>query len=276
LKSPLVRIIAIKREGAKMKKKLNRPWLTPNDVEIPTEQLKEISKSWGQSAWEAYLKWYEGSFREVLVKTEHYEILGERVSKSIFELWGHETSPELQSFCEHLLNQLTQVQAIALREIYLNGKTVRQIAYETNRSHSSIVQNKYRALQALRERFSGDDLTAQHLMRDTKFFDPAQNNSIWESKKLGPLKKSRAYKPENYDKELLNHPIEEVCCFFRASTQRARQYVYLRYWCGFSINEIARKCSVGVNTVDQVIDATVFKLKSALINPELITQASAA
>jgi len=31
-----------------------------------------------------------------------------------------------------------------------------------------------------------------------------------------------------------------------------------------------------VNTVDQVIDATVFKLKSALINPELITQAAAA
>lgn len=259
-----------------MKTKLNRPWLTLSDVEIPTDQLKEISKSWDEAIWEAYLKWYEGSFREVLVKPEHYEILGERVSQSVFEIYGYDSCPKLQGFCEQLLTTLTPVQEIALRGTYLQGKTVRQVAYETSRSHVSIIQNKYRAIQAIKNRFSGDDLTAQHLMRDAKFFDPAQNNSVWETKKLGPLKKSRTYKPENCDKELLNHPIEEVRCFFRASSLRARQYLYLRYWCGFSINEIARKCSAGVNIVDQVIEATVFKLKSALINPELITQASAA
>lgn len=259
-----------------MKTKLNRPWLTLSDVEIPTDQLKEISKSWDEATWEAYLKWYEGSLREVLVKTEHYEILGERVSQSVFELYGHNNCPQLQSYCDHILKLLSPEQESILRKIFFEGRTERQIAFELDCSKTSVSRNKFKALSRLRVNKTAALWTTQHLMRDAKFFDPAQNNSVWETKKLGPLKKSRAYKPENFDKELLNHPIEEVRCFFRASSLRARQYVYLRYWCGFPINEIARKCSAGVNTVDQVIEATVFKLKSALINPKLITQASAA
>ena len=259
-----------------MKKIKDRPWLTSTEVEVPTDKLKEVSKAWDQETWSAYLKWYESSFREVLVKTEHYQILSECVSKSVFDLYGHESCPQLQSFCDRILNLVSTEQKIILRKIFFEGKTVRQIAFELNRSKSFVSENKFKAISRLRVNKNAALADAQHLMRDAKFFDPAENNSIWESKKIGPLKKSRAYKPENYDTELLNHPIEEVRCFFRASTQRARQYVYLRYWCGFSINEIARKCSVGVNTVDQVIDATVFKLKSALINSELITQASAA
>ncbi|MFN3698025.1 MAG: hypothetical protein ACK4VO_11345 [Pseudobdellovibrio sp.] len=259
-----------------MKIKLNQPWLTSSGVEIPTDQLKEISKSWDEATWEAYLKWYEGSFREVLVKPEHYEILGERVSHSVFDLYGHNTCPQLQSYCDQILKLLSPEQETVLRKIFFEGKTERQIAFELKRSPSFVSKNKFKALSRLKVNKTAALGSTQHLMREAKFFDPAQNNSVWETKNLGPLKKSRAYKPENYDKELLNHPIEEVRSFFRASSLRARQYVYLRYWCGFSINEIARRCSVGVNTVDQVIDATVFKLKSALTNPELITQASAA
>lgn len=262
--------------GIKMKIKTNRPWLTSSDVEIPTEQLMQISKSWDETTWDAYLKWYEGSFREVLVKSEHYEILGERVSQSVFELYGHNSCPQLQSYCDQILKLLSPEQETVLRKIFLEGKTERQIAFELNCSKTSVSRNKFKALSRLKVNKTAALWTTQHLMRDAKFFDPAQNNSFWETKKIGTLKKSRAYKPENYDKELLIHPIEEVRCFFRASSLRARQYVYLRYWCGFSINEIARKCSVGVNTVDQVIDATVFRLKSALINPELITKAAAA
>ncbi len=259
-----------------MKIKIKQPWLTSSGVEIPTDQLKEISKSWDEATWEAYLKWYEGSLREVLVKTEHYEILGERVSQSVFELYGHNSCPQLQSYCDHILKLLSPEQESILRKIFFEGKTERQIAFELDCSKTSVSRNKFKALSRLRVNKTAALWTTQHLMRDAKFFDPAQNNSVWETKKLGPLRKSRAYKSENFDKELLNHPIEEVRSFFRASSLRARQYVYLRYWCGFSINEIARKCSAGVNTVYQVIEATVFKLKSALINPELITQASAA
>lgn len=259
-----------------MKKKLVRPWLTPTEIEIPTDQLKQICKSWDANTWESYLKWYERGFREVLVKTEYYELLGDRLHRTIFEMYGYESCPQMQSYCEYLLGSLSTIQQAVLRKLFFEGKTYRVTAFELSRSLGAVTQNKNRALSILKNRFNGDNLHAQHLMRDAKFFDPAQDNSVWETKKIGPLKKSRAYKPENYNKELLNHPIEEVRCFFRASSLRARQYVYLRYWCGFSINEIARKCSVGVNTVDQVIDATVFKLKSALINPELITQAAAA
>ncbi len=259
-----------------MKKKLNRPWLTSSDVEIPTEKLEEISKSWDQNTWEAYLKWYESGFRELLVRTETYEHLGSRQHKTIFEIYGYESCPVLQSFCDQLLKLLSNEQAQILRKIYLEGKTEREIAFELNRSSSFVSKNKFKGLSRLRVHKSGALGSAQHTMRGAKFFDPAENNSIWESKKMGPLKKNRTYKPENFDKELLNHPVEEIKSFFRVCSPRARQYVYLRYWCGFSITQIARKCSVGVNTVDQVIDATVFKLKSTLVNLTILTSAIAA
>ena len=97
-----------------MKTKLNRPWLTSSDVEIPTEKLKRLSKSWDQNTWEAYLKWYEGNFRELLVRTETYEKLGARQHKTIFEIYGFENCPVLKSFCDHLLSQLTPMQRSAL------------------------------------------------------------------------------------------------------------------------------------------------------------------
>ncbi len=259
-----------------MKKKLHRPWLTTSEVKIPNDQLKQICKAWDTKTWETYLKWYEYGFREVLVKAEFYELIGDRLHQSIFEKYGYETCPQMQSFCDQILKILSSEQELVLRKLYLEGKTARQVAFELNRSPGYVSKNKFKALSRLRVNKSGALGNAQHTMRGAKFFDPAENNSIWESKKLGPLKKKRTYKPDNCDKELLNHPVEEIRNFFRAHSLRARQYVYLRYWCGLSTNEIARKCSVGVNIVDQVIDATIFKLKSALINPTILTSALAA
>lgn len=254
-------------KGGKMekKKKQFRPWLTASEVERPTHELKEICKDWDRRTWEAYLIWFEGGRRDKLVKPEIYEFWGNSVHRSIFEDFGYESCPELQSFCDHLLSHLPEAQAFALRKIYLEGKTIRQAAFELNKSHTVITQNKNRALSNLIKSFPLGQLSVGRIVRGSKFFDPAHNNSIWNTKKLGPLKENRSYKPESFEQELLNHPVLQVREFFRTISTRARQYIYLRYWCGLSINEIARKCKAGVNTVEQIVDATVFKLKTSLI-----------
>ena len=42
-------------------KNQNQPWLNDAGNEIPTEQLREISKQWDAQTWEEYLNWYESS-----------------------------------------------------------------------------------------------------------------------------------------------------------------------------------------------------------------------
>ena len=238
--------------------------------------VKEISKSWDQSTWEAYLKWLDIGFRELLVRPETFEKLGSRQQKTIFEIYGYESCPEMQSLCDHLLQILTPEQQQILRKVYFDGKTVREIAFELNRSPSFVSKNKFKALSRLKVHKSAGLGNAQRTMRGARSFGQAVNNSTWETKQIGPLKKKRMYRPENCDKELLNHPVDETKNFFRVCTPHARRYIYLRYWCGFSINQIARKCSVGVNTVDQIIEATILKLKSTLLNPAIMTSAIAA
>ena len=118
-----------------------------------THELKEICKDWDRRTWEAYLIWFEGGRRDKLVKPEIYEFWGNYVHRSIFEDFGYESCPELQSFCDHLLSHLPEAQAFALRKIYLEGKTIRQAAFELNKSHTVITQNKNRALSNLIKSF---------------------------------------------------------------------------------------------------------------------------
>lgn len=187
-----------------MKRKLNRPWLTSSEVEIPIAKLKELSKSWDQSIWEAFLMWLDIGFRELLVRPETYEKLGSRQHETVFEIYGYESTPELKSLCDHLLEILTPEQKQILRKVYFDGKTVREIAFELNRSPSFVSKNKFKALSRLKVHKSVGLGNAQHTMRGAMSFDQA------------------------------------------------------------------------VNTVDQIIESTILKLKSTLLNPMIMTRALAA
>ena len=249
-----------------MKKKLNRPWLTSSEVEIPTEKLKTIHQTWDHKIWENYLKWYQSSCQEKLIDPVTLTTIGDEREKSIFEEFGFDSNYDDQLFCEFLLSKLNPLERAILRKSFLEGKTVRQISFEVSRSISSIAESKKKSLLKLKATFNGDEPNARHIMRGQVFDNPTKSNKLWENLNLGLLKENRRYRTEDFDFELENHPIFEIREFFRNSSLLSRKCVYLKFWCDLSTNDIARKCSIGVNTVETVISSTVFKLKSFLNN----------
>ena len=54
-------------QGVLMKTKLDRPWLTASQVEIPLAELKEISKTWDEQIWNDYLNWFQSGCSEKLI-----------------------------------------------------------------------------------------------------------------------------------------------------------------------------------------------------------------
>jgi len=256
-----------------MSTKKDRPWLTASEVERPLNDLKIISKSWDLQTWNAYLNWYEFSRKDKLVTTEHYNSLGESVEKNIFEEFGYKTCSKLQSFCDQLLATLPNHHERILREIYLEGKTFVQVAHELKRSRSNITYHKNKAITALKRGHRGKSWFARRIMRGEKDFDPANIKSIWNQKLSHLIKDERAYEPSNANNELLNHNCTELREIFQDLPELSRQIIYLKFWCEFSTSEIARKCSMGVNTVEQIIDSAVFYIKSSLVENSISSQA---
>ncbi len=249
-----------------MKKKLNRPWLTSSDIERPISELKAMTKTWDHQTWSDYLDWYEVGRKDRLVSEELYTNLGESIEKNIFEEFGYDSCPRLQSLCDQLLATLPEIQQRVLRGIYFEGKTFRKIAFEINRSIGCITQIKNRAITSLKQGRDGDNLYARRIMKGADDFIPRKIESVWNDKLSAPLKDQRSFGHLNADQELLNHNCQELREIFRQLSQRSRQIIYLKFWCEQGTSEIARKLSLGLNTVEQIIDATVFKIKSKRIS----------
>lgn len=252
-------------QGVLMKTKIDKPWLTVSDVERPLAELKEISKSWDEQTWNAYLNWYQTGNSEKLIAKNVFDKISEELEKNIFEEFGYQSCPKLQSFCDQLLSLIPSHQEYILRAIFFDGKKLGEIAFDLGRSKSCISQNKYKALAKLKQGHCGDELYARQYMRGADVFIPNKIKTEWDEKLSHTTRDHRAYSPSDANNELLNHKCAELREIFRELTDRSRQIIYLKFWCNLSISEIARKCSVGLNTVEQILDATVFKIKSRLI-----------
>ncbi len=245
-----------------MRKKLNRPWLTASGVERPTTELKEISKLWDQQTWDEYLNWFETGRKDKIVSPLLYESIGDSIEKNVFEDLDQKNCPELQSYCDQILSALPKHQHIILRSFYLEGKTLVTIAAQLRRSLTNIHYNKNKALAALIREHDGENWNARRIMRGADVFISEIQDSIWDEKLSHKPCDQRSYAVSDHDKELLNHMSQELREVFKELSERSRQIIYLKFWCGLSDSLIVRKCSLGLNTVDQIIDATVFKIKS--------------
>ena len=265
LQEDVAKSIVAKLMGLEMRKKLERPWLTASQVEIPLAELKQISKNWDEQTWSEYLKWFEVGRKDKLVSPTLYNIQGESLEKNIFEEFGYQTCPKLQSYCDQLLNTLAAHQAQILRLYFYEGRTHKEIAFMFGRADTTISYNKNTALRALKRGSDGKDLLARRIMRGADVFIPDEIKSEWDEKLSHPPRDHRAHSPLEANDELLNHKCGELRELFHELSDRSRQIIYLKFWCELSVTEIARKCSLGQNTVEQIIDATVFKLKSRLI-----------
>ncbi len=249
-------------QGGYMRKNLNRPWLTASNIERSTSELKEISKSWDEQTWSDYLNWFELTQQDKLVSETQYSIERESIVENIFE---DETCPKSQNLCDQLLSVLPHHQQRILRAIFFEGKTERDIAFDFNKSAGCIAQNKNTAIATLKQVHRGKMLSTRPIIRGEDVYNSEKIKSIWNQTLSSMIKENKAYGHLNANQELLNHHNAELREIFQELSERSRQIIYLKFWCGLSHSEIARKGSVGVNTVEQIIDATVFKIKSQLI-----------
>ncbi len=258
-----------------MRKKLIRPWLTVSGVERSTSELREISKSWDEQTWGEYLDWFETGRKDKIVSPHLYDAIADSIEKNIFEELDQKNCPELRSYCDRLLAELPGHQEFILRSIFFDGKTQSQIAFELNRTKACISQNKFKALARLKREHDGEILSARRIMRGTDVFIPETQNTIWDKKLFSAARDQRSYGVSDHNKELLGHKSFELREVFRELSERSRQIIYLKFWCCLNNSQIARKCSLGLNTVETIIDATVFKIKSKTIE-NLATDQNAA
>jgi RNA polymerase sigma factor (sigma-70 family) len=254
------------REGIVTKKRpKHRPWLTGSGVEIPTAELKEICKVWDPSTWEAYLKWYGGGCREILLTPELYQQIGDEQIETIFEMFSKTETPAKRNLIERLLSHLPARDAEILRTIYLEGRTQVEVAAVFGVSQPRICQLKNGAFLRLKRGLAGDRFIARQYMRGVKESLPAPEPSLWDQPMDPPLNEDRDNNPGNaseFISRIKNHLLREAV--LRLS-QTAQLTVYWMFWSGTSLREVAQRLSTGTNNVDEVRDASVVKVKRHVI-----------
>jgi len=257
---------ALKEPSTRTKKKNSeRPWLTRNGVAIPTMELKEIVKTWDSSTWAAYLKWYEHPSREKLLIPGVYTEIGERFEDTIFEQFAQSVTPAKRNLCERLLAKLPKQQQTILRLYFLEGITDSKIAAIVKRSKSNVGHHKNQALTFLKRGIRGDFWVICHFMRGEKSEASKKNEKNWDKSLQIPLKENRAYLPENQVREL--EILQNL--FFRVAldelSEQARTIIYLRYFCDFSVRQIAQRLTRGENVVEMTEIAGVSETKRKYI-----------
>lgn len=248
------------------KPKPHRPWLTPTGVAIPTIELRELCKTWDRSTWDAYLKWYERPLRLRLLVPYVFDKIAEEQTETIFKQFDQRNSQSASVRCEQILSRLDSGPAAVLRLHYFDGLTDAAIGSKINRARTTVSQIKNKAIGQLRQGIRGDNTSSREFMKGESFSVPAK---LWDQKLAMPLKEPRAYDPANHREEVLEHKFEALAIAARSLSEKSIRALYLRYWCDFSISTIAREHSIGVNTAELLIEASVSKLKRKIVEIKL-------
>lgn len=251
-----------------MRTKKPRPWLTSTGVEISTAELKEICKSWDQATWESYLGWYESARRDALVAPGVYQKRTEEMTESIFQQFDQNTDPKKRAHCEELLSSIPADEAQVIRLTYFDGKTEREIAAEKRKGKTTVHKLKIKGIERLRRGHDGEKGTTRRFMRGVDSEADPNIQSIWAHPLSFSIREDRVYDPSQYKEEFakINHSGLKVAV--AELSDREQRILYLRFWCDYSISEIARELRSGVNLIEQVIDAAISKLKRKVVRHE--------
>lgn len=248
-----------------MKAKLERPWLTGSGVEISTIELKKICGGWDLVTWEAYLKWYESGRREAIVSSLTYLEICEEQVETIFESLAKSETPAKRKLVKRLLSNLPEREAEVLRAIYLEGRLQSAIAADLRISRSRIAHLKSAALAGLKWGLAGDKLTARRFMRgvsDASFdIDP----SIWNQPMVPPPDEIEVCDSDDFVEQIDRLKNQKVRVAVLKLPTGARHIALLRFWHSETLCRISRKLMMGMNSVDQVCDASATKIKQTLI-----------
>ena len=251
------------------KKNLDRPWLTSTGVEIATNELRDISKEWNLKTWELYLRWYEHGCYENLIAPATYDRICDELVDSVFDLFLINPSPEIRAECDRQLALLPELEAKVLRLFFLEGRTEVEIAAVFSRSQPGINKIKNRALLRLKRGNHGDKLLARQFMRGEDSATEMEEQSIWDEPTPFAIREDRTFLPENQKLEIDGFAWTSFKRAMRELPEMSQRILYLRYWCDFSHRQIARDLKTGVNVVQQIETAAVFKLKNKILALEL-------
>lgn len=247
----------------------DRPWLTPTGVEIQTNFLREIVKSWGPKLWESYLKWYETGRKDSLVSQALYMLIGDEQIESIFEQFAQSNSQEDKARCEQLFTALSEIEAEVLRQIFMEGRTESVVAANLSRSQTGINHIKNRAISRLKRGNYGDHLFARRFMKGEKYYYSQPESSIWDQPLTQPIKIQRVYDPSGHNEIFESISSTSLRESLFELSENARRILYLRHWCNFSARQTARYLAQGINIVEQIEAASISKLKRNVLATEL-------
>lgn len=134
----------------------NKSWLDQAGNILSDKELREISKNWNSETWEQFLvETVEGSnsyLREDLISPYSYNCALEEMNESI---WQCSSSPESDDTCELVRricrDGLTPKQQYIIRMIFWDGFSERKIAEVMNISRSTVVVQKKRGLNKIKD-----------------------------------------------------------------------------------------------------------------------------
>lgn len=252
-----------------MEIKKKAPWLTNEGKEISTRKLKRIARHWGPRTWGQYLDWYETPRQESLVASGFYKKKCELQTESIFEQFAQSASDANRETCESMLNKLAPADAQVLRLAYFEGRTQRQIAATLDLSQPGVYQAKKRALEQLRKVEGKAKVITRRYMKGKISSSSQEEDSIWDKvwdkPPFQPARNPGRYDAKLHKEEIAKIQRDSVRLALQGLQEDEQRMLYLRHWCCRSINQIARELGMGVNVVDQILGASLNRVKRKII-----------
>ena len=162
----------------------NKPWVDSAGEILSDKELREISKKWNAETWEQFLvDTVEGSEsyqREELISPYAYDCALDEMTESI---WQCSSSPESEDTCEQVRricrDHLTPKQQYIVRMIFWDGFSERRVADVMNISRSTVVVQKKRALNKIKDLFKTHQTNFPRYERAVKH-SPDQKGSRYE------------------------------------------------------------------------------------------------
>lgn len=145
-----------------MRRGINKPWTDNRKRELPTEELKEISKSWSLKTWQNYADSLDYPVGGLQLSHHAFKKISKKLSVSIFELYAQQpASTELQNFVQALLGILSKRERQIIELIYFEGESTEEVAARFDVSKATIHIHKKNAISKLQAAMPvrSDDLT---------------------------------------------------------------------------------------------------------------------
>lgn len=242
-----------------------RPWLKPDGSEIPTKELREISKSWDHPTWANYLRWYESSLREKHVHPYRYDMRLEELRESMFDGLDQSTKQTKANLCERLLSNLPEHQQKILKFYFFAGLPYVEIGPHIGRSKQTVHRQRNQAFATLKRGISGDERDKCQLMRGKNIFA----SRFWDQNLTFLPKENRSYTSDEQAAAFNAITPLELRKSFLSLSPKAQRAVFLRFWCNQSFKEIGRAIDMGHNTLSALLESAVSKLKREFMNSQL-------